>query len=222
MPTPLPTRAGNRYPPGATLAADGVNFSLFSRHATGVELLLYEAADSARPFQVIALDPESNCTHMMWHVFVAGLAAGAHYAWRVDGPADTATTGRRFNPRKELVDPWARGVTAALWDRRRAADPADTGPCAVRGVVCEPAFDWSGERPVARDLDKRVDYTGHLRGCLLHFLIDFVTVASDFVGVAEKFSVRDDRGQNVAQIVRDGTCCATQCRHTFGFQFFAL
>ena len=89
------TRAGARFPPGATIVAGGVNFSLFSRHATGVELLLYEAADSPRPFQIIALDPDLNRSYFTWHVFVEGLAAGAHYAWRVDGPADTAATGRR-------------------------------------------------------------------------------------------------------------------------------
>ncbi len=60
MSATLPTRDGSRYPPGATLTADGVNFSIFSPHASGAELLLYEAADSPRPFQVIALDPENG------------------------------------------------------------------------------------------------------------------------------------------------------------------
>ena len=120
MPASLPIREGSRYPPGTTLAPGGVNFSLFSPHATRVELLLYEAADSPQPFQIIALDAETNRTHMTWHVFVEGLTAGAHYTWRMDGPADTAATGRCFNPRKELVDPWARGVTDILWDRKRA------------------------------------------------------------------------------------------------------
>ena len=107
MRAPLPTRDGRRDPPGATLAADGVNFSIFSPEATCVELLLYEAADSPRPFQVVRLDPERNRTHLMWHVFVQGFGPGAHYGWRMDGPTDTALTGRRFNPRKELSDPWA-------------------------------------------------------------------------------------------------------------------
>ena len=168
MRTPLPTRAGSRSPPGATLAADGVNFSIFSRYATRVELLLYETADNPRAFQTIALDPERNHTHMMWHVFVEGLGPGVHYTWRMDGPSDTAATGRCFNRRKELLDPWARGVTDALWDRQRAADPGDPGPCSMRSVVCDSSFDWGEERPIARGLEGAVIYELHVGGFTRH------------------------------------------------------
>ncbi len=185
MRTPLPTRAGRRYPPGATLAADGVNFSVFSPHATRVELLLYEAADSLQPVEVIALDPENNRSHMTWHVFVEGLAPGAHYTWRMDGPADTAASGRRFNARKELLDPWARGVTGALWDRKRAVDPADAGPCGLRSVVCDPSFDWSGERPVARGLEGSVIYELHVGGFTRHPSAG-VAAPGTFSALAEK------------------------------------
>ena len=164
---PLATRSGSRSPPGATLAADGVNFAIFSRHATGVELLLYEAADSPQPFQVIALDPETNHTHLMWHVFVEGLAPGAHYTWRMEGPADTAATGRCFNALKELLDPWARGVTDDLWDRKRAADPTDRA-YGMRSVVCDSSFDWGDERPIARSLEGAVIYELHVGGFTRH------------------------------------------------------
>ena len=130
------TRAGSRFPLGATPSADGVNFSVFGRHAARVELLLYEAANSAQPAQIIALDPQENRSYLIWHVFVEGLGPGAHYAWRMDGRSDTAVSGSRFNPRKTLLDPFARGVTDALWDRRRAADPNDDSPSGLRAVVC--------------------------------------------------------------------------------------
>ena len=117
---------------------DGVNFCVFGRHATRVELLLYAEADSPEPFQVIALAPEENRTFFFWHVFVEGLPPGLSYTWRADGPTDTQHTGQRFNPRKELLDPWARAVTDALWDRRRAADPNDAGHASLRGIVTEP------------------------------------------------------------------------------------
>ena len=168
MPAPLPTREGTRDPAGATLAADGVNFSIFSPAATWVELLLYEAAESPRPFQVIRLDPDRNRTYLMWHVFVEGLGPGAHYSWRMDGPTDTAVSGRRFNPRKELSDPWAREVSDALWDRKRAADPADAGPCGLRSVTGERSFDWTGERPIARGLEGAVIYELHVGGFTQH------------------------------------------------------
>ncbi|HWX69298.1 MAG TPA: glycogen debranching protein GlgX [Steroidobacteraceae bacterium] len=168
MRPPLPTRDGSRHPPGAMLSADGVNFSIFSPRATRVELLLYEAADSTRPFEVIALDPERNRTHLSWHVFVEGLAPGTHYSWRLDGSADKGAGGACFNPRKELLDPRAHGVTDAVWNRRRAADPADPGVCGLRSVVCDLSFDWSGERAIARDLAGAVIYELHVSGFTRH------------------------------------------------------
>jgi len=88
------TRSGTRFPPGASATAEGVNFCVFSKNARRVELLLYDAADSAEPVQVISLDPDTNRSYFFWHVFVDGLPAGTHYTWRADGG-------------KELVDPWA-------------------------------------------------------------------------------------------------------------------
>jgi len=162
------TRAGSRFPAGASVVAGGVNFSIYSRYASRVELMLYEAADSPQPFQIVTLDPDTNRSYFSWHVFVEGLVPGVHYTWRLDGPTDTADTGRRFNPRKTLLDPWARAVTDGRWDRRRAADPTDDNPCGMRGVVCEPSFDWSGERPICRDLAGAVIYEVHVGGFTRH------------------------------------------------------
>jgi len=157
-----------RFPPGATPAPDGVNFAIFSPHATRVELLLYDAADSPQPFQVVTLDPDKHRSYLEWHVFVEGLWPGAHYAWRIDGPTETAATGMRFNPRKELLDPWARGVCDAFWDRSRASDPLEEGPCGFRAVVSDPAFDWSGERPIPRELEGAIVYELHVGGFTRH------------------------------------------------------
>jgi len=146
--------------------AGGVNFCVFSRHATRVELLLYAAADSAEPFQLITLAPERNRTFFFWHVFVEGLSPGVYYTWRADGPTDTQHTGRAFNPRKELLDPWARAVADALWDRRRAADPHDAGHASLRAIVTEPA---RPRDPVApRGLDAAIIYELHVGGFTRH------------------------------------------------------
>jgi isoamylase len=162
------TRAGSRTAVGATVVADGVNFAIFSPHATRVELLLYQAADSLQPFQTVTLDPDTNRSYFMWHVLVEGLGPGAHYAWRLDGPSDTAATGRRFNPRKTLLDPFAHAVTDNLWDRRRAADPGDDGPGGLRGVVSDDRFEWGGERALARGLERAVIYELHVGGFTRH------------------------------------------------------
>jgi len=145
------TRPGSRFPPGATAYPDGVNFCVFSRHATRVELLLFADGAAAEPFQTIALHPDDNRTFSFWHVFVVGLEPGAHYNWRTDGPADRERSGLAFNPRKDLVDPWARAVADAMWDRRKASDPSDAGHASVRGIVTEP--------PEADDRLARLDAT---------------------------------------------------------------
>ena len=75
---PLRVAKGAPHPIGATLQADGVNFSLFFGNATGVELLLFAAHDAPQPFQTIRLDPFVKKTFHFWHFFVKGLRAGAH------------------------------------------------------------------------------------------------------------------------------------------------
>ena len=86
---PFPVEAGSAHPLGATPSLSGVNFSLASSNATGVELLLFSAHDSLEPFQTIRFDPYVNKTFHIWHAFVRGLKPGVHYAYRVDGPLDS-------------------------------------------------------------------------------------------------------------------------------------
>jgi len=182
--TAYATRPGSRFPPGATALADGVNFCVFSRHATSVELLLYAEADSPEPFQAIALPPERHRTFSFWHVFVEGLPLRTWYTWRVDGPRDTRETGRRFNARKQLVDPRAHAVTDARWDRRRASDPEDAGHASLRAVVTAPL-------PPRRDpidprgLDAAVIYELHVGGFTRH-PSSGVKQPGTFAGLIEK------------------------------------
>ena len=177
------TRPGSRFPPGATALGGGVNFCVFSRHATRVELLLYEAADSPEPLQVIALTPEQNRTFFFWHVFVEGLPARTCYTWRADGPTDTQQTGRLFNPRKQLLDPWVRAVTDALWDRRRAADAQDAGPASFRAVVTEPMRPREAIAP--RGLEGAIIYELHVGGFTRHPSAE-VKHPGTFAGAIEK------------------------------------
>jgi isoamylase len=170
-PTSYPTRPGSRFPPGATPDGDGVNFCLFSRHATGTELLLYAAAESREPFQVIVLDTEHNRSFFFWHVYVEGLPLGTLYTWRVAGPDDTAVTGRRFHPDRELLDPWARAVSDAVWDRSRAANPLDATAGSLRAIVaerCVPAAPCDSAVPDHGDLEGAVIYEVHVGGFTRH------------------------------------------------------
>src|SRR5437899_10535431 len=96
---------GQSSPLGATVAETGVNFSLCSRTAKGVELLLFDRADDRTPSRVVRIDPSTNRTYHYWHVFVPGVRPGQIYAYRVEGPAAPAN-GLRFDSAKVLLDPY--------------------------------------------------------------------------------------------------------------------
>src|SRR5262245_27923350 len=99
-----PAIAGRPAPLGATVLDGGVNFRLFSRTASGVELLFFDREDSAKPSRVVALDPVANRTYHYWHSFVPGVKPGQIYAYRVQGPTEP-DWGLRFDPDKVLLDP---------------------------------------------------------------------------------------------------------------------
>jgi len=182
---PYKTLPGRRHPVGATTAEGGVNFSVYSRYATGAELLLYEGAQSPEPFQIIRLDPEVNHTFFSWHVLVPGLPAGTHYTWRLDGPKDPQGRGWRFDPRVELVDPWARAVTTDRWDywerQRAGVRPHDS----LRAVVVEDSYEWDGDVPRHLPGEQMIVYELHVGGFTRH-ASSGVRSPGTFAGVIEK------------------------------------
>jgi glycogen operon protein len=103
---------GSSWPLGATLSPEGVNFSVFSKSATLVELLLFDDVQAAHPACVMRLDPRRHRMDHYWHVFVPGLTAGQLYGFRVNGPCDP-TRGLRFDPDKVLLDPYGQAVAGA-------------------------------------------------------------------------------------------------------------
>ena len=88
---PGPTGTGESSPLGATVVPGGVNFSVYSRDASDVELLLFDREDDAQPSRVIKIDRMKNRTYPYWHVFVPGVKAGQLYGYRAYGPFDPAT-----------------------------------------------------------------------------------------------------------------------------------
>jgi glycogen operon protein len=74
------TKEGRSFPLGATLSAEGANFSVYSKHATGIDLLLFDSVDDDRAKRVISIDPATNRTYHYWHVFVPGVKADFYCA----------------------------------------------------------------------------------------------------------------------------------------------
>ncbi len=151
---------GHAFPYGASVTGTGVNFALFSRHATAVSLVLYEREDSPVPLHVISLDPLRHRDRFIWHVFVEGLAADIWYTWRVDGPRGDEH-GHAFDARRELLDPFAKRISTALWTRVAEAP----GSHAMRGqVVADQDYDWEGDRVFERPLEDEIIYELHVGG----------------------------------------------------------
>jgi len=161
----LVVTAGRAQPLGATIHGDGVNFSVYSEHATAVELLLFSDHDAPQPERVITLDPELNHSFHFWHVHVAGVGPGQIYAYRMDGPKDTSRSGGRFNRNKVLIDPYALGNVNTLWNRGDAVGPQDNVETSMRSIVLDPDdYDWEDDELPDIPMSESVIYEMHVRG----------------------------------------------------------
>jgi glycogen operon protein len=191
---------GSSHPLGATPQPDGVNFSLFSGNATDIELLLFATHDAPQPFQIIRLDPYLNKTFHFWHVFVRGLPAGSHYAYRADGPFNPAA-GHRFNSNKVLIDPYARGNTNTLWNRGLACGPDDNVATSMRSVVIDTSgYDWEGDRPLNRPMADTIIYEMHARG-FTRSPSAGVAHPGTFAGIMEKIPYLVDLGVTAIELL---------------------
>ncbi len=152
-------------PLGSTVRDGGVNFSIFSRSASDVELLLFDREDDARPVRVIGIDPLTNRTYHYWHVFVPGVQPGQIYGYRVHGPFDPAS-GMRFDPSKVLLDPYGRGVVVPKnYSREAAQQEEGNAATAMKSVVVDPStYDWEGDAPLRRPSSQTIIYEMHVRG----------------------------------------------------------
>lgn len=160
---------GQSYPIGATFFREGVNFSLFSRNGTAVELLLFDDVNDPRPSRVIPLDPKTNRTFYYWHVLVPGICSGQLYGYRVYGPYNPAQ-GHRFDGSKVLLDPYARAVAVGSgYSRQAASHRGDNCAQAMKSVVVEArGYDWEGDVPMRQPFASTVIYEVHVGGFTRH------------------------------------------------------
>ena len=163
------TTEGRSSPLGATLSLGGANFSVYSKHATAVELLLFDCVDDAAPARVIRIDASTNRTYHYWHVFVPGVRAGQIYGYRAEGPYDPSS-GMRFDGAKVLLDPYGRGtVVPKNYSREAAQKEGDNCATAMKSVVVDPcAYDWESDMPLNRSSSQTIIYEMHVRGFTSH------------------------------------------------------
>jgi glycogen operon protein len=114
-------------PPGATVLPNGVNFSVFSKDASRIDLLLFDRAGDARPARIIPIDPATNRQYHSWHVFVPGVQSGQLYGYSASGPFDPAS-GRRFDHERALANNITNLILDPIWQpfcEKHGIDPLD-------------------------------------------------------------------------------------------------
>lgn len=160
---------GRSAPLGALVGSGGVNFSLYSRGASRVDLLFFDRQDSVDPCRVIALDGEINRTYHYWHCFIPGVRPGQIYGYRIDGPFDPEK-GMRFDAAKVLLDPYGRGVVVPMaYSRKAAQGKGDTAATAMRSVVVDSSlYDWEGDAPLRLPSSQSIIYEMHVKGFTRH------------------------------------------------------
>jgi len=164
---------GRPYPQGSTWDGAGVNFAVFSEHATKVELCLFDGVDEEHESTRIVL-PE--CTDMVWHGYLPDLEPGQLYGYRVYGPYDPAN-GHRFNANKIVLDPYAKAIGREVrWsdtlfgykvgdpNKDLSFDDRDNAAFCPLASVIDTAFTWGDDRPPRIPWHKTMIYEAHVRG----------------------------------------------------------
>ncbi len=164
---------GSPHPLGATWDGEGVNFALFSEHATAVELSIFDHPDAALPVDAV---PMPLATDRVWHCYLPDARPGTLYGYRVSGPWDPER-GHRFNPAKLLIDPYAKAVSGGIrWsdelfghgaggpDNDLVLDPRDSAGGMPKAVVVDQSFTWGEDHPPRTPWNRTVIYEAHVRG----------------------------------------------------------
>jgi len=163
---------GRAYPLGATWDGEGANFALFSEHAQGVDLCLFDPAGKRE----LARLPMKWQTDLVWHCYLPEVRPGQLYGYRVHGPYDPAR-GQRYNPAKLLLDPYAKEIVGdikwsdALFGYRvghrkedLSFDRRDSAPGMPKCKVIDPAFTWADDRPPRTPWHQTIIYELHVKG----------------------------------------------------------
>ena len=163
----MQTWPGSAYPLGATFDGNGTNFALFSEAADRVVLCLFDDDRVETQIELIEVDAH------VWHAYLPQVQPGQLYGYRVHGTHDPST-GQRANPKKLLLDPYAKAVSGEIdWDESlfpyRFGKPdkkndLDSAPHAMLGVVINPYFDWQGDRAPRTAYSSSVIYEAHVKG----------------------------------------------------------
>ena len=198
-----PITAGDSSPLGATLIEGGVNFSVFSKDADLVELLLFDDPQASEAAETIPLDPRLHRTYHYWHTFVPGLSAWQVYAYRAHGPF-APDRGVRFDSDKVLLDPYGLAVAVPdSYTRTAASRPGDNTAHAIKSVVAARGrYEWEGDRPLRRPCSETIIYELHVRGFTRHASSGVAAAKrGTYAGLVEKIPYLQDLGITAVELL---------------------
>ena len=186
---------GAPLPLGATLMRNGINFAIFSRHATTVLLAVF-VPDGKNPLFEVDLDPRFNRTGDIWHIFVENLEPGIHYAYCMDRRSTINARFHRFDPKQILLDPYAK-VIAGYPGWGAGSFPGEN---LRRGAIVKDLFDWGDDQPLNIPLSESIIYEMHVRGFTRHPSSGVIKPGT-FAGLIEKISYLTDLGVTAVELL---------------------
>ena len=187
---------GSSTPLGASRKGNGINFALYSGHATGVTLCLF-SPNSKHPFAEIPLDPEINTTGRVWHILLNGLNCDQlEYGFRIAGPQ--MPLGNSYDPTQIVLDPYAKGLNTAHQWGHQDLNQEEWSP---RGkVILESPFDWEGGKPPKIPPEELIIYEMHVRSFTQHASSKTKNPGT-FLGIVEKIPYLKSLGVNAIELM---------------------
>lgn len=181
----------------------GVNFCVYSKYATRIELLLFDREDAAEASCIVELDPASQRTYHYWHCHVVGIGPGQIYGYRAHGPW-RPEQGLRFDGRNLLLDPYSLAVvTPPGYGRHIGRSSGDGLATAMKSVVANPTlYDWQGDEPLRRPRRETVIYELHVRGFTRHPSSGVAPErAGTYAGLIEKIPYLQELGITAVELL---------------------
>ena len=189
----FPIERGYPLPGGAAILENGINFSIFSRHATGVTLVFQLEDSDTKPFE-IAFDPETNRTGDIWHILVKTKERHFCYGYRMDGVKDIKGKGQVYNRDHVLLDPFCQNIKGRPWGAQSPAN--DTPLC----KLTDHEFDWQDDRPLKIPMVDSVIYELHVRGFSNHPSSQ-VQHPGTYRGIIEKIPYLQELGVTAVELM---------------------
>ena len=194
---------GSPTPLGASAQKSGINFAIFSKHATSVTLVLFISGEH-EPVAEIPLDRDLNQTGDIWHIFIHGLEPEIRYCFRANRQANKNEKVHRFNKSHLLLDPYAKAFSgASKWGQtyqRNGSSKPTRSQNLRRALVVEDDFDWQNDQPLNIPLADSIIYELHVRGFTRH-PSSKVKYPGTFAGLIEKIPYLKDLGITAVELL---------------------